>query len=287
MKNSRLDSDTFAGLLNEARIAGTTDGGTALTTAAQVVGFPGGTSHVSLFARAFTTAIVVKVALCPYLLILKSADALVSVTDYSSAAQKNPVSTGADLSALATLANGGALYIGSHLPFRGLAVDMLGGSVNANASVLLAEYWNGSAWVSLSASDGTASGGKAFAQDGSITWTVPTAWTPVQLSQTKSPAPQNPPNTPTIINTLLPYNNKAQYWTRLSVSAALSATVVASTIFALSRSTAYAQMSENSYLQFRTTDRPGSTAAVEVLTDAGTASLIVNVYTDNPLGMFQ
>ncbi len=269
------------------RSASTAGGGTALTTTAQVIGFPGGTSHVSLFARNFSTAVVAKVALNPYLLILKSTDKLLTVTDYSSAAQKNPVTTGAILSALPTLANGAAIYVGSHVQFRGIAVDMLAGSVNATTNTLLAEYWNGTAWVSLSATDGTASGGKAFAVDGNITWTVPSAWAKVQLSQTRQPPPANPPNTPTDVANLLPYNDKAQYWVRLSVSAALSATVVASTMFSLNRSTAYVEMAENSYLQFRTTDRPGGTACVEALTDAGTANLVVNVYTDNPLGVFQ
>lgn len=286
MRNSRLENDSFPGLLNEARTATSTAGGLGLTTAAAVVGFPQGTSHVSLFARSFTTAVVAKVALNPYLLIMKSADRLVSATDYSAAAQNNPVGTGAILSALSTLAAGEAFYVGSHVQFRGIAVDMLGGSVNGNTAVLLAEYWNGTGWVSLSATDGTTSGGKTFAVDGNITWTVPSAWTKEQLSQTRQPAPQNPPNNPTQIGTLLPYNNQKQYWVRLSVSAALSATVVASSMFSLNRSTAYAQLTESSYLQFRTTMRPGGTACVEALTDAGTASLIVNAYTDNPLGVF-
>ncbi len=71
------------------------------------------------------------------------------------------------------------------------------------------------------------------------------------------------------------------------MSAALSATVVANTMFSLNRSTAYAEMLENSLTQFRTTDRSESTACVEALTDAGTANMIVNCYTDNPLGVFQ
>jgi hypothetical protein len=288
MNNSRLPSDTFAGLLNEMRAASTAGGGQALTTTAQVIGFPGGTSHVSLYARNFSTAVVAKVALNPYLLILKSADALASATDYSSAAQNNPVGTGAILSALGTLANGSALYVGSHVPFRGIAVDVLAGSVNANASVMTASYWNGSGWAATTGfTDGTASAGATFAQDGKIVWTVPSDWAKVQLSQTVNPAPQNPPSTPTLIGTLLPYNDKTQYWARISVSAALSATVIASTLYALNRSTAYAEMTEGSFLQFRTTNRPGGTSCVEVLTDAGTANLIANVYTDNPMGVFK
>lgn len=287
MQNSRLGSDTFAGLLNEMRSASTAAGGTALTTVAAIIGLPGGTSHVSLYARGFTTAIVAQVALNPYLLLLKSADGLASATDYSSAAQKNPVTTGAILSAMTTLVNGGAFYIGSHVPFRGIAVDMLAGSVNGNASILTVEFWNGSAWVAVAGmSDGTATGGATFAKDGNITFTVPTTWAKVQLSQTAVP-PRNPALSPAAVAQLLPYNDKSNYWLRLTTSAAFSATVVASTMFSMNRSTAYMEMTENSFLQFRTTNRPGGTACVEALVNAGTGSLIANVYTDNPLGTFQ
>jgi len=287
MQNSRLASDSFPGLLNEMRAASTAGGGTALTTTAAIIGFIQGTSHVGLNARNFATAVVAKVLLNPYLLVLKSADGGQTVTDFSAALQVNPATTGMALGAMATLANGGALYIGSHVQFRGFAVVM-SGSVNANASVMKVEYWNGTAWTAVTGfTDGTASAGATFAVSGNVVYTVPTDWTKVQLSQTQNPPPSNPPVTPTQVAQILPYNDKAQYWLRVSVSAALSATVKPNTIFSLNRSTAYVEMTEGSFLQFRTTDRRGSTACVEVLTDAGTANLIVNCYTDNPLGVFQ
>lgn len=287
MQNSRLQSDSFPGAINETRTATSTAGGLALTTVAQVVGFPGGTSHAGIIVRNFATAVVVKWLLNPYLLILNSANNLGSATDFSSPAQKNPITTGVVLNAQPTLANGAALYVGSHVPFRGVAVVM-SGSVNAVASVLTIEYWNGTAWTAVvGGSDGTASGGATFAQNGNITFTVPTDWAKIQLTQTASVPPGNPPNTPVTVNNLLPYNNKQNYWLRLSVSAALSAAVTVNSMFSLNRSTAYAQMIENSLVQFRTTDRPGGTACVEMLTDAGTANAIVNVYTDNPLGVLQ
>lgn len=76
------------------------------------------------------------------------------------------------------------LYIGCEEQFGGVYVDMTA-SVNANAAVIDAEYWNGSAWTDLTETDGTASGGAMFAQDGAITWTVPTDWATTTVN--KSP----------------------------------------------------------------------------------------------------
>ncbi len=64
------------------------------------------------------------------------------------------------------------------------------------------------------------------------------------------------------------------------VSAALDSTTVANTIFAMNRSTAYAEQLENSLFQMRVFKGPGGVAALEMLTDAGTAKAIVNCYTD-------
>jgi len=274
-------SDSFAGAINEARAASAAGGGTSLSTTLAQVGLPNGTEHVGLIARNFATAVVMKFALNPYLLILKTTDQLATtgnVTDYSSAGQQNPATASSIvLNALDVLANGNALYIGSHLPFRGVAVKM-SASVNANASVLAVKYWNG-AWTSVSGfTDGTASGGATFAQDAPISapifWTVPTDWTAVQLNATPGPLPQ------------VFYSDKKLYWTRWSVSAQLSATVAANSFFSLNRSTAYAEAPQDSLLQFRTFKGPGGIANVEAKTDAGTGNLIVNCYTDNPVGAF-
>lgn len=285
----RQASDSFPGALSEARAASSAGGGTSLSTTASIVGFPNGTSHVAIVARNFSTAVVVKFALNPYLHILKSTDKLATVTSYSKVGQQNPASTGVVIDGLDTLANGNAMFIGAATPFRGLAVTM-SASVNAVAATLLAEYWNGSAWVTLSATDGTANAGATFGKTGNITWTVPTAWAATLLPNTKNPvvSPVTALNAEQYIQgakgVTLPL-----YWTRLSVSAALTAGTTANTIFSLNRSTTYAEMVADSLLQFRTPVKGvdlNAVSCVEALTDAGTASLIVNCYTDSTFDQF-
>ncbi|MHA2068045.1 MAG: hypothetical protein ACXABY_27100, partial [Candidatus Thorarchaeota archaeon] len=69
-----------------------------------------------------------------------------------------------------------ALYVGYWQPIDGITID-IGTAVNNNAATLLVQYWNGAAWTTCSASDGTASGGAPFAVDGSLTWTYIAAGT--------------------------------------------------------------------------------------------------------------
>lgn len=284
--NGRNSHDSFPGPIKETRAASTAAGGTALTTTAAIVGFPNGTSHVSLVARNFSTAVVVKFALNPYLHIIKTVDGLATVTDFSAAGQQNPASTGINLDAFSTLANLDALYIGAFTPFRGVAVTM-SASVNAVASVLSIDYWNGSIFTAVSGgSDGTASAGKTFAQTGNITWTVPTDWTKALLPQAVNPA-LTAAQANQAINT--DDGRVPRFWARFSVSATLSANTKPNTMFALNRSTAYAEMVSDSLIQFSTqvkgTD-PDGIACVEALTDAGTANLIVNCFTDSLTARF-
>ena len=102
--------------------------------------------------------------------------------------------------ALDTAANGDYLYVGFSDVFGGVLVDMDGANVNANASVLTAEYWTGAAWAALTITDGTANAGATLKQDGAITWLVPTNWAQ---------------RTITGLGT--------KHWVRISVSAALTA----------------------------------------------------------------
>ena len=281
----RHGADTFAGPLNEVRAVSTAGGGTALTTTAGVIGLPNGINHAELIARNFTTAVVVKYALNPYLMFLKSTDQGLTFTDYSVTGQQNPVdTTGINLSSQPTFTNGGVLYIGAHVPFRGLLVDM-SASVNAVVATSLAEYWNGTAWVTLAVTDGTASGGATFAQDGNMTWTVPSAWTSDFLSNTVAAA-ASLRLLPAQRSTYNVYSDTPFYWARITVSAALTANTKISAAFALNRSTSYAETLENSAVAFTVQKVPGGIACVEALTDAGTANLIVNAYTDNPKGLF-
>jgi hypothetical protein len=232
-------------------------GGHSLSTTAKLVQLPPGTQIVQLLPYNYSTAVAVLFALNPYLAVLKTTDALASITDYSSAAQDGDTSTTVTLNSLDTAANNDFLYVGAPLPFRGVAVDV--GNTNSNASVLTVKYWNGSTWTSASATDGTASGGATFAQDGLVTWTVPTDWVPNQLGSGVA------------------YGLDTYYWTRWEVSAALDSTVTARSMLALNRSTNYAALSANDSFIESATVGPGGLGCVEALTDAGTASLIVNV----------
>jgi len=156
---------------------------------------------------------VVKYALNPYLAVLRTIDSLATFTDESADAQDGVAATLVTLSAQPTAANGGYLYVGAPVPFRGLSVTM-SADVNANASVLTVDYWDGSAWTALTNGshgyvDGTISAGKTFGASGQIIWpTLPTDWATRQLVEGGTAPAQ-----------------RTFYWVRLRVSAALSATV--------------------------------------------------------------
>jgi len=67
------------------------------------------------------------------------------------------------------------LYYCASIRYDELEVDVK--VVNATASVLSGQYFNGHEWQAIAGlSDGTAAAGATFAQDGSITWTMPTNW---------------------------------------------------------------------------------------------------------------
>lgn len=259
-----MATEIFNGPVGEVRIAGASKG-VACTTTAAFTNLPAGTKTVQLIPRNFATAVVVRYALCPWITVLKTADSLATFTDYS--VQTNDASTDTDvtLSSLDTLANGDAVYIGSHVPFRGLAVDV--DSTNSTASVLSVYYWNGSAWADTSATDGTASGGATFAQDGNITWTVPTAWTKASLATTNSLASGTGMYT------------DPKFWVRLSVSAALDSSTTLNRVTAMPRSTSYAEIPSDVRLEFGIQSGDGGVAGIEALTDAGTANLIINCNT--------
>jgi hypothetical protein len=171
------------------------------------------------------------------------------------------------------LANGGLFLIGARRKMRGLTVGTLT-SANANAAVLSAHYWNG-AWTTLSPSDGTISSAKTFAQAGDITWTTPTDWTRASLRTIYA----------MLGSTVLPPKASTEqlFWTRLSVNAALSATVTVQAITPLAGSTAYAELATGVPLSIDVGGGLDGVCAVEALTDGGTAKLLVNVGA-GPLG---
>ena len=291
----RVPSDSFAGPIVDGRTVTAAGGGTSITstlTVAQVLPFLNNAKHVVAQPWNYSTAVVLQALLCPYLWIVKGASVNVTtpptLTDYSTVGQQ-VAGTGITLSALDTLANGQALYLGAGVPFAGVAVDM-SAAVNSNVSTLTVEYWNGTAWVSLAATDNTASGGATFAQDGLVTWTMPAAgaWVKSRFSDgLQYPPPATLPNA-----SLDNYcgsdqlNAVPQYWTRWTVSAALDSSTVPNTMIALNQSTAYMEILPNNVLEFRPVKDHGGVSALQCKTDAGTASLIITCYTDNPDGAF-
>jgi len=61
-------------------------------------------------------------------------------------------------------------YIGSPRPLEGFKIYV--DTANTSTSTMSVHYWSGSTWVEVSSlSDGTSSGGKSLAQDGSVTFT--------------------------------------------------------------------------------------------------------------------
>lgn len=126
-----------------------------------------------------------------------------SYTDYSTQVNDGLDTTGADLGALDTIANGDWLVIGCPFStFSGIGFDLDATNVNANTATATYSYWNGSAWTSLAnVTDGTLTSGRTFGVDGLVTWSMPTDWASSTI------------------------NSVTAFYVRASVSAALSATV--------------------------------------------------------------
>jgi hypothetical protein len=233
---------------------------------------------------------VAQFLLCPYLWIVKGASvggqAPPTFTDYSDQGQQ-PAGTGITLSSLDTLANGAALYLGADVPFAGTAVDM-SSAVNGTVSTLLVEYWNGTGWVSLSATDNTAAGNATFAQDGLVTWTMPAAglWVKAHLSDGLANPPLNLTAATKDAYLSNGINRTPQYWTRWTVSVALDSSTVPTTMIALNRSTAYLEVLPANVLEFRPVKAHGGVSALQCKADAGTFALILNCFADNPIGSF-
>lgn len=262
-----MATETLAGPLGEVRAASTASGGTALTSTAARIVLPLGTKWVSLLPHTYAGAKVVRFNFNPWITVLKTTDLFATaaaLTDYSQAAQDGSTSTDITLSGLAPLASSDALYVGSYTPFGGLDVDV--DSTNSTASVLTGQYWNGTAWTDISLTDNTG-GATTFANDGTITWTVPAAWDSVALQDAQ----------PTTALKNVGVLTEPMYWVRLVVSVTLDASTTLNSMIAINRSTAYAELPAGIGFEESITVGPGGQSSVTALTDAGTASLIVNV----------
>ena len=180
-----MSTEVISGGLGEGRIASTAAGGTALTTTATFIRLPLRTSTIMLTPRNFSTAVVAKFHINPWLTILKTGDNMATVpTDYSNAAQDlSAAAAGVVMSSFDTLANGDFLLVGAHIPFRGVLVDINAANAAGSNAVLTAKYRKtDNTWANITATDGTIAGGKTFGTDGNVTWTVPTDWKSTKLS---------------------------------------------------------------------------------------------------------
>ena len=244
-------------------------GGVALTTSSQVQAFDEGTRVISLTGRNYGTgAVVARVLMCPWVVGVKTTDALATegnATFYTSEAQDNDVATSVTLSSLDTAVNDNYLYVGAAVRFRGVDVDV--DAPNGNSSVLTVRYWNGTSWGDISDTDNTIDTGATFGLDGQVLWTVPSDWVGVRLDGTTA--------TPDTSLTLSAFT-QTLFWTRWEVSVALDSSVTLDHFIALNQSTAYAELVEGQTLEQAVLRDLGGQSAIEAVTDAGTANLIIN-----------
>ena len=260
--------------LTDIRVASTASGGTALTStiagaatprALGMIEIPFGADYLSITPRNFAGAAVVRVSLNPYLTIFYTTDAGVTIVDISDEMQDGDAGDVAIDSFPA--ASTGFIYVGARDKFRGVSVGI--GSPNGDANNLTVKYWDGGAWVDISDTDATDTGA-SLAVDGTVTWTVPAAWTADTLVNIADTLPVESDQS-------VPERNTPTYWTRWEWNVAMDADTDLQRMLALNRSTAYAELLEGQTLEIRLADK--KVGCIQAITDAGTANLLANVGT--------
>lgn len=252
-------------------LRGDTSKGVALSTTVTYTPIPEDAKHLFLKPRNFSTAVVARVLINPYLTVLKTADALATApTDYSSAAQDGSTSTDVVLSSLGTAAQSDYLYVGSLIPFGGVNIDV--DAANGTASVITVKYRKSDdTWADITATDGTASGGASMAVDGSVTWTAPSDWKKASLIAAGDTNLQSP-----LLGTEM-------FWTRWEFSGGLDSSTTLNAMLAISKETLYFELVSGDTFEMAI-ERPYH-AVIQAVADAGTANLIINYATD-PGGYF-
>jgi len=275
-----MGEEIYAGPLGETRTISTAGGGTALSTSAVWVTLIPGTNWLEVMPRNFSTAAVTKLALNPYLVVIKTTDALATVanmTDASEAVQDAGLlgTTTLDMGSFPVVATG-RLYVGAHTQFRGVRVT-IGNNNTTGGTVLTVKYWKtDNTWASISVTDGTSST-DTLRQTGNATWTVPTDWKKASLfdiGDTTLAAPS-------ILKQPL-------FWTRWETDVAFTdASVTIAEMQAMNRDTAqYHERIAGSSFEADVHRNIGGIGCVELLTDAGTANVIVNVAARGSGGRF-
>ncbi len=268
---------SLSGPLGQGKAVSTAGGGTALTSTAAQVLLPLRTRQIDLIPRNFAgtpTAIVAQWRKIPWITVIKTTDLFATAalyTDYSNNAQDGSTSTDIDLSSLATLANLGAVFVGSYEPIIGVTIDV--DAANSNASVLTVNYRKSdNTWATTSASDGTASGGATMAIDGTVTWTEPTDQIACRLADVFATA-----------SGVFPHMFfQSLFWTQWVVSAALDSTTTQNSWIAIPRAT-YAEIPSGMAWEEAVnvgTNLGHSICGIQAKTDTSgaTANLIINAF---------
>lgn len=168
----------------------------------------------------------------PLLLCCKTADSQMTFTDYTSEATDKSASTEVTLSSLDTAANGDYFYVASKYKFGGVWIDVDG--ANSNDVDLSGYYYaDNDTWTDISITDGTDSSG-TLAQDGAVTWTVPTNWQPNYLKDIL-------PKGAAIGNLPKAAQTEKLYVVRFQVSGAVDAAVTLDEVATLADITSYPQ----------------------------------------------
>ena len=248
------------------------DTGDDLTTSTTYHIFPKNTRYMDIEGDNFSAATVkIEMAKIPYAVVLFTQDDFATApTEFTREIQDNDAAANA-IDAMDTEANGDFIYVGSHVKFKGIRVLMADAQINGDNSVMTVKYWDGTNLTDISDTDGTASGGATFAQDGDITWTVPSAWERGTLTDIESlTQPQQ---------NVVPWCNQSIYWVKIEVSIVLDASVDIEGMFLLSNETP---------IQFRAAREQAirkefkGYAGLELATDAGTVTVNINAHSLNP-----
>jgi hypothetical protein len=252
----------------EFRIASASTG-TGLTTTAAFIQLPRKTDWVALTPRNFSGAVVARIQECPWLIILKTLNSLTHPPiDYSEAAQDGSTDTDIDMGSMEAASTGGYLYVGSHVPFRGVSIDV--DATNAgDANALTVRYASAKGtWSDIGDTDNTSGSSNSLNADGTVVWTVPTDWGAYSLQEMGD------------TKIAFPDADVKRYWTRWEWSAAFSdATVTLNSIVGLNRSSAYYELVNGQALQGNVLNGVTGISGFECLTDSGTANIVINART--------
>jgi hypothetical protein len=134
-------------------------------------------------------------------------------TKISSLVDKSVINQDDTLTIPVNLGTSDYIYVAQRFPFTNLFLHM--DTVNSNASVLSAQYWDGVAWRdAVDFMDSTSTSGVTMAKSGAIQWSTDHDYTWNKVYDTSDTV------SPTELQTLKVYDS---YWMRLKVSASISA----------------------------------------------------------------